>query len=103
MFETYRTRIYSIPDVIDELARYCDSGFIISGQGIWKGKREDAAVMEMVCEDTELDRIISRAVTIAANLREDSILATAQPVNAAIITATGERLPVIDSILETIR
>lgn len=102
MFETYRTRIYSSPNVIDELARYCDSGFIISGQGIWKGKREDAAVMEMICEDTELDRIFSRAVTLAAKHREDSILATAQPVNAAIITASGDRLPVVASIMETI-
>ncbi len=102
MFETYRTRIYSSPSVIDELARYCDSGFIITGTGIWKGKREDAAIMEMVCEDTELDRIISRAVTIAANEREDAILATAQPINAAIITASGDRLPVIASIMETI-
>jgi len=103
MFATYRTRIYSVPSVIDDLAGYLQSGFIIHGVGIWRGNREDAAVLDLVGEDSEVDRIIGRANRLATSAGEDSILATVTPTNAAIITATGERLPVIGSILNTIR
>lgn len=103
MFATYRTRIFSVPSVIDDLAGYLQSGFITRGVGIWRGNREDAAVLDLVGEDSEIDRIIGRANRLASSAGEDSILATVTETNAAIITATGERLPVIGSILTTIR
>lgn len=102
MFDTYAARIYSVPSVIDALADYLDAGFTVQGLGIWKGEREHAAMLEVVADDAELTRIISRATQLANVANEDSILATVQPINAAIITATGERLPVVGSIVETI-
>ncbi len=103
MFETFRTRIYSAPPVIDQLADGLRSGFMVTGTGIWLGERERAGVLEVVADETEIARLISRASELATRAGEDSILATVMQLNATIITSTGERLPVIGSILETIR
>jgi len=103
MFTTFRTRIYSARPVIDQLAEHLRSGFIVQGTGIWLGQRERAAVLEVVGDESEIDRLISRAIQLADRENEESILATAVPINAAIITANGERLPVVGSILETIK
>ncbi len=103
MFETFRARIYSVPPVIDLLAEHLRSGFIVQGTGIWLGKREHAAILEVVGDQSEIDRLISQASQVATDAGEASILATALQLNAALVTETGERLPVVSSILETIR
>lgn len=103
MFETFRARIYSAPLVIDQLADYLRSGFIVQGTGIWLGKREHAAILEVVGDESEIDRLISRATQLATDAGETSILATATQLSAALVTGNGERLPVVSSILETIR
>lgn len=103
MFKTFRTRIYSAPPVINDLADSLNSGFIIQGQGIWLGIRENAAVLEVVADGSEVDRLITRAIRLADRAGEDSILATALELNAAIVTTTGERLPVVGSIMETFK
>lgn len=103
MFSTYATRIYSSPVVIDRLAVYVSGGFISRGVGLWLGERETAAVLEVVGDEAGIDRLISRAHILAASFGEDSILATAAELNAAIVTASGDRLPVVSSIQETIR
>ena len=102
MFETFRARIYSVPPVIDQLADYLRSGFIIQGTGIWLGERERAAVLEVIGDESEIDRLVSRATELSTIAGERSILATASPLSAAVVTRTGERLPVVASILETI-
>ena len=103
MFTTFRTRIYSARPVIDQLAEHLRSGFIVHGMGIWLGEREQAAVLEVVGDESEIDRLISRATHIADSAGESTILATAVSINAALITAEGERLPVIGSIMESIK
>ncbi len=103
MFETFRVRIYSVPPVIDLLSEHLRSGFIVQGTGIWLGEHERAATLEVVGDESEIDRLISRASLLATEAGETSILATATQLNAALVTGNGDRLPVVASILETIR
>ncbi len=103
MFETLRVRIYSAPSVIDQLADGLRSGFMVTGTGIWLGDREPSSVIELVADGSEIERVIAQASQLATRADENSILATVTELNAALITQTGERLPVIGSILETIR
>ena len=103
MFETFRARIYSVPPVIDLLTDTIRSGFIVQGTGIWLGKRETAAMLEVIGDESEIDRLVSKASLLATDAGENSILATASQLSAALVTGNGERLPVVSSILETIR
>ncbi len=103
MFTTYIGRIYSVPDVIDRLADTLNFGTITYGAGIWLGHRESSAVLEVIADGSEIDRIIGRANQIAADMGEESILALAMETNAALVLANGDRLPVAGSIMETIK
>ncbi len=103
MFTSYLCRVYSVPAVIDRLAASLYSGFIVQGSGIWMGDREPSALLEIVCDGSEFDRIEDQAVRIAEDLNESLILVTRTETNATIVsTASGDRLPVTSSILATI-
>lgn len=103
MFTTYIGRIYSVPDVIDTLAETLNFGTITYGSGIWLGARESSAVLEVIADGSEIERIIGRANQIATQLGEESILASAMETSAGLILANGDRLPVAKSIMETIK
>ncbi len=102
MFTSYLCRVYSSAAVIDRLASSLYSGFITQGSGIWMGNRETSAVLEIVCDSSEFDRITSQAHSIANDLNESAILITATETRASLVNASGDRLPVTSSILATI-
>ena len=102
MFTSYLCRVYSVPAVIDRLASSLYSGFIVQGSGIWMGDREPSAVLEIVCDQSEFDRIAEQAHSIANDLGESSILVTATETRARLVNSAGDWLPVTSSILATI-
>ena len=66
------------------------------------GDRETSAVLEVVCSESEFDRITLQAHSIATDLGESSILVTSTETRARLVNRAGDWLPVTSSILATI-